>query len=1628
MENYESPSEVLKKKGKIEQGDKVKEKKDKLKFIDIFNDSNDAEKSDNKIEKFLKKKKITESRRKAKNKNVYLLEGPPNVYATDLVSSSFASSSVANSGTPDVEKNIPGTNSIQRSTNLLNNLSIFANEGEQNHGYLVNEIYRLKAEVEEEKQKGCRTNEETKLLKEKNDILSKSISDMKIEMEKLQNIYDEEVVKIKESYERRLLIFQTELEEKENYFKKQKEAHREEFESQLEEYKTMYHNEKRKSQDRERLIEEAAIERDRLTKEAAIERDRLSKAADAELEHLQNRVTQMSEREKDLTQCLNEEKEKSEEIKTQAEKYKQEAEKYKEEAEKYKQEAEKYKEEAEKYKQQVLNLNEIISKKNENIKNMVNDILLVKNVYDELAKEKELNELGKKKLVKKIDTYEKDLHYLKNNMEGYRVNNDKLRKCNQELNERARKLECQIRSLQNENEFLKKENLLFNKKFLNVKREKKIEQLNYFSDSTDVKDEEPSADSSGEGNNSLVSRKDDVQVKEVKLMGQANEIRKVKHASGEHSADEDKCTKRKKKKNKKNVLKKKKKNFAKVVKRGEKGAGRSDSSGDGDSDGDSDHCGEDGEGASSIGEDRPVEPTCALSLLTTTGRGKRKDARGKKKGSISGTPRGKNESGESGEASESDKSDAGGELNESDEAGEANLSTLSRVESKPNSACCSEKEVHLSDMRRSIGNLVIGKKLKGNTIGPNYEEVGTAGRFDMISKFLQNGSKDEKKKKKKKEKEKEKEKRTYDYSKTNFSATSLGSSKMFNKDLGSNRYLFDLNLYSLKRYNIFSFSNGVFPQSGEYNLTDLVRKKRSCPARMGHLDDVDNLDKMPNLHMSTNNTWRSRTEGLYRALRDSSCGGANGGEEADSVEASPRARILQGGANSENHTNDDMERNKTIDYFLSNIKKGKKHSNEFAMKGTTTRLQKLLSGRDSSSGSCQMGKGQMVSKLLRRKQPVECEQSDHHGSAVHSGGIHSVGDTTANELGRYRNHLREDHRDMQSYLLSKCKGKNNIYGLFIINERLKSIYKNIANKRKSISNFPVSMPKIENQKQFSSSFDIIHRGKVLPEVEENTSMVVPLGCKKNAHEMVPPFEHRGGESNGLNAALQKGQIKRELPLGDETKGTSFTSANRLTEQTRSAGSAFVVSGEDPLSTDEKQMGKNLLLENSRNMNRVGKKGEPSYTQEENDEEGIFLKKKNYLGEGHSISVMFDKNQPSTGGYLPSNESHSIVATNGGETHVRGVDGETLRSMAWHPLYQEGMEKCVSFVQVRRKVRQEGQDKVGRGPGSEGPPPRERLSYRDGPVHHDGSALHANELRDNEFANHLNGKEGRPRGNPQQTGKNEEHESVNKFDLNDVFNSNFNNFLLSYKSKKREIAVSPASAASPTSPSPPASSSPSRNRIFEILETKNSPYDHSKERNCIDSSREDSYFEDYLNGLKQKRSRARVGEDPRSVYVRRVDKEEQQTRSTDKPTQRGSNKWDLLAETEKFIKQDSPQNSNGVEDPNARMENNANSGGLFGGGSDCPGDSNGGNIKKESERFLFSSNSVMNTGSNSIGGTTYKNVVRSHIENAHFTNFVKNKRQKNILLRRGDSNSGLCLTNQECNTSNRSDELNWKKSP
>ncbi|KJP86879.1 hypothetical protein AK88_03492 [Plasmodium fragile] len=1566
MENYESPSEVLKNKEKIKAENDGKEKKDKLKFIDIFNDSNEAEHTDDTVGNFLKKKKITESKRKAKNKSMYILEDAPNVYATDLVPSNFASSSVAaNSGTPDGEKNILGMNTIQGSRSVFNNLNIFSNEEEQNHAYLVNEIYRLKAEVEEEKQKGCRTNEEAKILKEQNDVLSKSISDMKNEMEKLQNIYNEEVVKIKESYERRLLVFQVELEEKENYCKKQKEAHREEFESQLEEYKSMYHNEKRKSQDRERLIEEATVEREKLakeatierekiineaamerekiTKEAAMERDKITKEAAVQLEELQNRVAQMTEREKDLTHSLNEEKEKNEKIKT----------------------------EAEKYKQQILSLNEIINKKNENIKNMVNDILLVKNVYDELAKEKELNELAKKKLVKKIETYENDLHYLKKNMEGYRVNNDKLRKCNQEMNEHVRKMECQIRSLENENEFLKKENLLFNKKFLNVKKGKQIGQLDYLSDSTHVKDEVPSADSSVEGNNSLVSRRDEVQEKEVMLMGQTNEISKVNDGSGESSTDGDKGEK--------------------------KGAASHGRSGN-DSDTDSDDYGEDVEGASSTGEDRPVESTCALSVLTT-GRGKGKDVTEHKRSSINGTTR---------RDMGSNEEDALNESNYSDEAEEPHLSTLSQAGNKPNCACSSKKEVHLSDVRQRIGNLVNAKNLKGNNaIGPNYEEDENAGSFNLITNFLENGTKDAKKKKKKKEKNK------CDYNKTKFSnTTSVGNSNMFNKELSSNRYLFDLNLYSLKRYNIFSFSNGLFPkEEGAHDLTNLVRKKRSCPAPMSHLDGEKNFD-VQNVHMSANNTWRSRTEVLPRALRDFSWRRTNGGEEVDSVEAATGARILQGEVNCINHTNDDMEKNKTINYFLANIKKEKKNSNDIVMKRRETRLEKLLSRQDSSNKSPQMGKEKVVRKFLGGEAPIEYEKNDRHASGMHSGDV-----STADEFEQRRqHHFRGGQKDMQSYLLSKCKGKkNNIYGLFIINERLKSIYKNIANKRKSISNFPLSVPKIESQKQFSSSFNIIQGGKFLPEGVENAPVMFHLGCKKNAHEMVPNFEHNT-ESNEVHVAIQNRRMKGDVPSGDETNKMIFTPECRLTEETRSGGSSFVVSGEDHVRMDEEQIRKNILLENSKNMNRSGKKGEPTYTHEDNDEEGIFFKKKSYLRNAPSISVMFDKNQPQTGGYLSSNESHSRVATNWGEADVLVVDGEKPRSMEWHPLYQEGMEKCVSFAKVGRHLLQEGEGKVGSGRRGEGLPLQQRLTHHDGPFHYE------NEPRDNEIANHLKVNEGPPKGNPRQTNKWEEQEEAvnNKFNLNDVFNSNFNNFLLSYKSKKTEFAVSPSSVPS---------SSPSRNRIFEILKKKNSPYDHSHERNCTEGAREDSYFENYLNGLKQQRGRARVGKDNTSdMYVRRVDRQDQQNRSTDKHTQRGSNKWDCLDETEKFIKQDSPKKSNVVDDQNIFMQNNDHSGIMFEGGNECRGDSNRGNIKKESERFLFNSNSIMNTGSNLIQGTTYENVVRSHIENAHFINLVKNKRHKDILSGGGQSNSDLRLTNQEYNTSNRSDVLSWRKSP
>ncbi|SBT40856.1 conserved Plasmodium protein, unknown function [Plasmodium ovale wallikeri] len=1626
MDNYESPSEVLKKRER-EKGNGEGSGKEKcgehgeLKFIDIFDEESDTDKNEEEIKIFLRKKKMI-NRRKAKKESAHFFEDPRSVEATDLASSTIAGSSANISSNANFNSNANFSGNANFSSNANNNTQstthnstnsnvnvncnmeggtgtegrggrkeIAVGDGYRfeytydnfNESYLVHEIYRLKAEVEESVQKEFRKNEEKKLVEEKNKLLSKSIDDMKKDMEKLKNVYDEELTKIKESYDRCVSVLKNEMEEKENYFKKKIEEYENETIIKIEKYEDKYKKEKKENEEKDKIVNNLTKEKEDIKKE-------LKEKLDC-LQNLEKKINEMKEDNEKIKHLLNEEIEKNEKMKKMENKYEKD----------------------------IFHFNNIVKQKNESIKNMVNDILVIKNVYEELVREKELNELNKKKLLKKIEDKENELLHLKSDINRCKVHNDKIRKHNDILNEEIRKKVKVITSLRNENDFLKKENQMFNKNFLSQKGGKARR--------SSIGGGSSGRGSSGRGNNKVVEMEDELnrenRIRQEKKRGKG----KLKSASVGITTEKEKVeTETETGDTSEDDIE-----FEIDDKNGDdNGDDNGDENGDdnGDENGD-ENDDENDDDNDDENDDENDDWHNVKKEADTLAKGsvkkkensvrkkkerlpKRNSPSWKKKHDDNGTSAGvaenvpigrkssacakfpfnahENKQNEEKTRMNSPKQDDSNSRNaDVTHNGIPSVHSCGEVWNKP----MSNKEKNLSDVRNKVANLVsvtISRDGSDSSVCAKWEkhdrdniivgELKNNNSEDMVKMKTEiKKAKDEKAEKANVERAIEEEYRdgVYSPAKSPF-FLNLNTTNTFNKEMSSNKYFYDLNLYSMKRCNIFSFSNNVLPQ-GERKTWNSNRPQR------GSVDP--NSDKSNVNAGCIRGSSCSTLNGNNFDAKEKSIGGyTRGYDERKDIflrtlksatsDSTHDGKTERDSSFTEHHVGypivEDREKNKTIDYFLANIKNEELNSNYVLMKNKS-RISKILSRNFMPEDKLEMEKGEIQvppnkgsyhGKYLtnRNKDILEGKKTHIRRSKNPIPRVNQLMDSYLVK-GNYHALLRErEHSDMdchtgiRSYLLNNCKKKNNIYGLFIINERLKSIYRNIENKRKSISNLPIDMSNMENVKRFSNSFNIVKSEYLSSNDVDNTS-IVP-SC----------FKDYGGERH---LSLYR---KEERAEGDSTVYTSqrYVDDNSHSERC----------------VDNSHGGSTELCNISTIMNSSDENGNKIY--DINQQMNPSSEKRNFSEYSNDYQHLIDD-----GKYTLKMESNDNTynctkilegRNKGNDAHMKEDQDILVEDI---PLHKEQKGKCVSFA---------NKDIITFDIANGGVVPtesteleeRERI-YKD--------YLHKIKMKTKNVARieniNLGSTEDVQLGDNKilQLREDAREEVNNHLDVSEVLNSNFNNFLLSYKYKRESEDYTSR-----------------KNKIFEFLKKKPFRTDPPCASNDTRGGRENSYFENYYSKLKHLQENhvgvSAGGVPAMEVTASRVTTSGVTASGVDAlggSTEHSPSRKPSYAENRHEIKNERMKAIRKVINPSDIFK------AIY--------------AQRESERFLFNSNSVM---SNMVGkqGEPYDVTAERKKDPSHFVKLTKSRKEMAPMC---DLHKLALTGNTSTLTSNSTitrDEANW----
>ncbi|ETW40531.1 hypothetical protein PFNF135_04836 [Plasmodium falciparum NF135/5.C10] len=373
----------------------------------------------------------------------------------------------------------------------------------------------------------------------------------------------------------------------------------------------------------------------------------------------------------------------------------------------------------------------------------------------------------------------------------------------------------------------------------------------------------------------------------------------------------------------------------------------------------------------------------------------------------------------------------------------------------------------------------------------------------------------------------------------------IQSHDIYRKELLSNKYLYDKNLYNYKKtYNIFSFSNNHIGEHNEIkkriaynNNNNNDNKKKDLSLLLRNEENIKTQHPLNNIKKNILHENIKYVHNLDKNVLD-----INNFENDEPVEKIQlnssliRHKMREKGFHMDyeekkenDFMNSDEQRYKNMKYYFSTILKKKpcynklniqtnddldilSHENRNKLVGDTFEdLKKKIKDQKENRGF-------IISDydICRNEDCVDTMSDtikynkDNNMNSINSiNSMNSINNkdniltsqfSSSNVLDKSMNHFvhpddtnnnEKKISNVNSYLLKNYKKKSNMYGLFIINERLKCIYNNIENKRKSISNLPLYIPKVQETKKCNNSFHLLRNEHINnQDTKENNGKVI----------------------------------------------------------------------------------------------------------------------------------------------------------------------------------------------------------------------------------------------------------------------------------------------------------------------------------------------------------------------------------------------------------------------------------------------------------------------------------------------------------------------------------------------------------
>ncbi|KYN94823.1 hypothetical protein PRSY57_1338700 [Plasmodium reichenowi] len=353
----------------------------------------------------------------------------------------------------------------------------------------------------------------------------------------------------------------------------------------------------------------------------------------------------------------------------------------------------------------------------------------------------------------------------------------------------------------------------------------------------------------------------------------------------------------------------------------------------------------------------------------------------------------------------------------------------------------------------------------------------------------------------------------------------IQSHDIYRKELLSNKYLYDKNLYNYKKkYNIFSFSNNPIDEDNEikkritYNNKDNNNNDNKNHMSL-LLRNEENINTQHPLNNIKKNILHENIKYVHHL--DKNVLDINNVEDDETLEkiqfngSLTRHKMREKSFHMDyeekkenDFMNSDEQRYKNMKYYFSTILKKKPSYNKFNIQTNDDldilshentnklvgdafeELKKKIKDEKGNKGfiisDYDMCRNEdcvdTISGTIKYNKDNNMNNMNSINSMNNKDNILTSQFSSSNVSDKDMNHFvhpddtmnnEKKISNINSYMLKNYKKKSNMYGLFIINERLKSIYKNIENKRKSISNLPLYIPKVQGTKKCNNSFYLL---------------------------------------------------------------------------------------------------------------------------------------------------------------------------------------------------------------------------------------------------------------------------------------------------------------------------------------------------------------------------------------------------------------------------------------------------------------------------------------------------------------------------------------------------------------------------